>query len=419
MRATTVFLARSKEAVETKNGSYRPFVPVEIKRAKPIAPGAGSYSYYARYSGKREDGSHGRIVKALGDNLEAAYVQFLNIDSAQKQIRAGHDAPAVIPSAVDKTSLSDAIQQYLEDCKSVGNAEDTIATKRRILESFETIAMKSGVISVAGLRDPKTGRKVLLDYLSWMKEKMPTVSIEGVGTRSENTRYKNMNKLGAFLKQQGIKAKKDYRAAPNDTGLLSHNEFPKYKNRKAVMYSEETITAWKAAATVDERDLIEFFLATGFRDGEVAHCEWSDINFQDKTINVHAKTKTSTRLWEWSPKDDESREEDIPLSDDFIQRMKDRRKRYAGQHCALIFPNAGCKPNDNLLRIARRAAKRAGITEYIGLHNIRKTFGSIIAEKYGAPYAMVVLGHSDLSTTQGYMAKNASTRQRMRNDLNS
>src|SRR3984957_18873252 len=131
-----------------------------------------------------------------------------------------------------------------------------------------------------------------------------------------------MRRLGAFLNQHGIKIKKSYASALNDPGLLANSEFPKLKGKKPSKYSDEMIAAWLKAATVDEADLIWFFLATGFRDEEAASCEWSDINFADQTINVHAKPKTTTRSWSWKPKDGESRQIDIPLSGDFVRRMR-------------------------------------------------------------------------------------------------
>ena len=410
MKAATVFLAR----VSDGPGKF-PFVKVQIKRDKPIEPKNAS-SYYARYSGVRKDGRRGRIVQPLASNkIEEAYVEFLNIDTAQRQIRAGQKPTftgiaTVVPSG--DTLLNDAIAEYLENAKAVGNDPDTIGSKTRTLHSFRDVCFANGVSTVETLRQPKTGRKILLAYLSWMQQNLPTTSVDGV--RPENTRYSRMRRLGAFLIQQGIKIKKSHSAAPNDAGLLTHSEFPKYKGRKATKYSEEMIATWLKTATIDEADLIWFFLSTGFRDEEAAYCEWSDINFSDKTINVHAKPKTAARPWSWKPKDGESRSIDIPLSTDFVKRMEARRKRHAAQKCALIFPTGVCKPDNNLLRNVRRAAKRAGITERIGLHKFRKTFASFVAQKHGIELARQLLGHSDIATTQLYLSADSADVQKMK-----
>ena len=84
--------------------------------------------------------------------------------------------------------------------------------------------------------------------------------------------------------------------------------------------------------------------------------------------------------------------------------MKARQKRYAAQKCALIFPSGVCKPDEHLLRRVRAVAERANITQPITLHKFRRTFGSYIAKAYGVEMARQCLGHSDITTTQGYLA---------------
>jgi integrase len=415
MKATTVFMARmTKTKTSEKGKEYFPLVPVEIKRDRPVKNDLYS-SYYARYSGIRKDGTRGRIVEPLGDDIDTAYVQFLNIDTAQKQIRAGH-TPSFTGSVLsEKNSIDDAIEQYLEDCKSVGNDTDTLGSKRRTLESFRAVAAQGGVITMEALKDPKVGRKVLLDYMRWMTANLATYQVDG--NRPENTRHTRMRRLGGFLKQFGIKIKKAYAAGPDDTGLLRHEEFPKYKGRKATKYSRTTIQSLLKEANEDEADLIQFFLFTGFRDAEVGHIEWSDVNMVDHSINVHAKPKTTTRPWTWKPKDDESREEDIPLSKEFIDRMKNRKKRYAEQNCPLIFPSGVCKPDNNLLRRVRDVAKRAGVSQAITLHKFRRTFGSYIAKAYGIEMARKCLGHSDIATTQGYLTADGDDSKEVRETI--
>ena len=414
MKPTTVFLARVKEP----SGKYD-FQPVKIKQGRPVQPANGTGSYYARFSGVRKDVTRGRVVQALASSqIEQAYVEFLNIDTAQKQIRAGQTpsftgVATMVPAG--QTLLGEAIEEYLQNCEAVDNAADTIGSKKRVLHSFRDVCFTNGVNTIETLKDSKVGRKMLLAYLAWMKSNIPTTSVDGA--RPENTRYARMRRLGAFLKQHGIKIKKDFNASPADPGLLTPNEFPKYRGKTPTKYSEETIATWLKAATVDEADLIWFFLSTGFRDEEVAYCEWSDINFRDHTINVHAKQKTATRPWSWEPKDGESRPVDIPLSADFVKRMEARKKRYESQKCDLIFPSGVCKPNEHLLRIVRKAAKRAGIAEIIGLHKIRKTFACYFAKEHGIELVRQLLGHSDIATTQLYLSADASDVEKMRKSL--
>jgi integrase len=399
MQPKTIFLAR----VADGSGKF-PFVPVSVVKGKPVAPKNATGAYYARFTGTRADGSRGRVVQSLsGGNIEEAYASFLSLELAQKQIQAGQQPTVTVEKvSAEETSLKDAVAEYLGDSKAVGNAKDTLDSKTRTLNSFLSVCSQLGIHTVDALREGKTGRKAVLAYLTWMMENLQKSSVDG--TRSENTRSTRMRRLGAFLKQHGIKIKKNYRPEPTDAGLLAHHEFPEYKGKKATKFGVQTIQAMLKAATVDEADVILFFLFTGFRDSEVAHVEWSDVNFQEHTINIHAKPRTETRPWSWKPKDDESREEDIPLSREFVARLEARRERMKAQKCSLIFPTGVCKPDEHLLRAVRRAAKRGGVTQPVSLHKFRRTFASDIETEYGIERARKCLGHSNIKTTQIYLA---------------
>lgn len=343
--------------------------------------------------------------------MDEAVVAFKNRELQLTRVRAGL-LPMPTANLSGGVGLRDAVNEYLETCKTIGNDIDTIASKTRTLDSFCDVCSQNGISTVDALRDTQTGRRAVLAYLSWMKTHVSTVNVEGA--RPENTYYSRLRRLGTFLKQHGIKLKKDAHAGPADPGLLVYHEFPKYTSKQPAKYSRETIAAILKTATVDEADLIWFFLSTGFRDGEVAHCEWSDLNFKDRTINIHAKPQTATRAWSWKPKDDESRPVDIPLSADFVERMTARRERAQNQNCSLIFPNSVCKPSHKLLRIVRQAAKRAEITERIELHKFRKTFACYVSEKHSIELVRQLLGHADIATTQLYLSANAADVRKMK-----
>lgn len=408
MQPKTVFLAR----VNSGEGKFD-FVPVEIKKGRPVAP-ENATSYYARYSGVRANGSTGRIVTPLGSNLDEAYIAFLNLEVANKARRSGLEVnPVILPQG--KSSLADAITEYLENSASIGNSENTQDGKKRTLEEFQQVAAENGVITIEAMKDPKIGRRVLLAYLAWMPKHLATQKVDS--KRPENTYHKRMRLLSAFLKQQGIQMKKAANAGPGDAGLLSHHEAPKYKDAKPKKYSAATIQSFLAVSDIDETDLIQFFLFTGFRDEEVAYMEWSDIDFENRTINIHAKPQTATRPWTWKPKDGESREVDIPLSKEFVQRLKARQKRHAAAKCNLIFPSGVCKPDNNLLRRVQDVAERANYTQPVGLHKFRKTFGSYIAETYGIEMARLCLGHADIETTQRYLAADSDDQKQLRDTI--
>ena len=93
--------------------------------------------------------------------------------------------------------------------------------------------------------------------------------------------------------------------------------------------------------------------------------------------------------------------------------MKARQKRHPGSF--LIFPTETNRPNMHLIKIVQRVAKKAGIIDKrITLHAFRRTFGTMVAKEYGIEQARIWLGHSDIETTQRYIAADEMTTEHSR-----
>jgi integrase len=223
------------------------------------------------------------------------------------------------------------------------------------------------------------------------------------GGHPNNTYRNKLRDLKIFLKHFNIEMP------------LESKSWPKEIDKKKEKYSTDSVNKMmKGAETEDEKDLLSFLLKTGFRDDEVAHAQYKDIDFKKATINVHYKPE-----FNWTPKDNEPRKEDIVLESRLVERMKARMKRYRAQPADLIFPNSVGKPNEHLIRIVQRVAKRAKITVRIGLHKFRKTFGTIVAKEMGLEQARIWLGHDDVQTTQSYLAPDEMTTEQSRKAVGS
>jgi integrase len=394
MQPKVVLIAR----VKADEGKYV-FAPVEIKRGRPVEP-QDATTYYLRYS---ENGK--RRVEPVGANLNAAFVEFQNRETQFTRQRAGLLPIPELERTDDEesaASLANTIASYLSDGKATGWSKATISAYDLTLRNFLAVCEAESVHTVEQLQDPAKGRAALIAFLAWMRKNTQRRDIKG--TSQDTTFAKRMTYLSAFLTTLNIKLRKGRNPRPDDPGLLRHTEVPKAPKKTPVKYGQKKIQALLAAASVDEADLIHFFIATGFRDEEVAYCEWSDINFSAGTINVHEKPHTASRPWSWKPKDKESRPRAIPLSQPFLARMRERRARMTDRRCALIFPSATSKPNMHLIKILRRVAERAKVEGRVTLHAFRRTFGSMIAKKFGIEVARQLLGHADIATTQLYLA---------------
>lgn len=180
------------------------------------------------------------------------------------------------------------------------------------------------------------------------------------------------------------------------TNLLEKGDWPKYTKTKPKKYSVEQINRMLSVADKEEAFTIEFFIYSGFRDGEVQHAQYTDITYHANKITVHEKPHLN-----WKPKD--GGERTIRLPADFVKRIAERRKAAKSN---LIFPNGKGRPNKHLIRILKRVVKRADL-EIVGRvddHRFRKTFASMYSKKFAPQTIQQLLGHSSLQTTMLYLA---------------
>ena len=197
------------------------------------------------------------------------------------------------------------------------------------------------------------------------------------------------------------------------SGLVKYAEFPEYEPKKVTIYSEEQLVRWLEAADLDERDVVIYYVGSGFRNGEGAHSEYADVNFELKEMEVFSKPE-----YRYETKDGEHRI--VTLSDEVVEMLRARRERHSKGR--LIFPNSQGNPDSHLLRIIKRVALRAGLNcgrcvsktglsckdhpvckQWI-LHKFRATWACLRERSGMSPYTlMTFLGHSDLETTMKYL----------------
>jgi integrase len=367
MRAKIVLLAR----VPDGQGNF-PFVIIETankkgKLTRPVAP-EGATAYYLRYS------EHGkRRVEAVGQDIDQAFTAFCNKEVTREYLKRGMDAPALAGS--DRPTISEAVAQFIKNQAALDKAPATVYVYTRAAEQFRDSCRRVFM--------DELDRQAIIDHIQWLRENVPTREHgQQNGTIRARLQY-----LSVFLRENGF-----------TTMPLPKKEWPKVEARKPKAYTGEQVNALLSKATEDEKDLILFFLTTGFRDNEAAHTFWSDVDFKRGTVNVSDKPK-----WGFRIKNHKQRKSDITLPADCLARLKARRERCPEGD--LIFPNSNGRPDSALLERVRKAAKRAGIKERITLHSFRKTFGTRYGMKHGIVNAQHLLGHADIRTTQLYMAE--------------
>jgi integrase/recombinase XerD len=149
------------------------------------------------------------------------------------------------------------------------------------------------------------------------------------------------------------------------------------------------------ACTEEEWLVWEFFWWSGCREGEVAHAEWCDLDFQRNVLHVQPKPERG-----WKVKDKEDRF--VPLPKALMEKLKEYRGK--AQAHDLIFPAENGGVQGHFLSMLKNTVKEAGIKGKWELHKFRKTFSSMHHESGVSVRTLQDwLGHADLATTMAYL----------------
>lgn len=150
----------------------------------------------------------------------------------------------------------------------------------------------------------------------------------------------------------------------------------------------------------DIADLMHFLFGTGVRISEALHCtSWTDVDLEAGTVRVRGtKTVNADRT--------------LALSDDLVQRLKDRADQYGTEGLVFGITRYATKlgePRDaqNVLKRIRRVLNKAGLP-WAGSHSFRRTVATWMDEG-GVSIAEIAnqLGHGDPAITLKYLGRKA------------
>jgi integrase/recombinase XerD len=118
------------------------------------------------------------------------------------------------------------------------------------------------------------------------------------------------------------------------------------------IYEPEEVQAMLSVATEDEAVFLKFLLGSGFRDREVRHVCWRDMDFRNSIVRVTAKP-----LWGFRPKNWEERI--VPLPTPLMEQLRALKERRGALPAQLAFPNRKGNPDGENDMIVKRVAERA------------------------------------------------------------
>jgi integrase/recombinase XerD len=197
------------------------------------------------------------------------------------------------------------------------------------------------------------------------------------------TCWNKFSNVMSFLKAQGIK------------GLVKTGDWPKYTEEEPEAYDKKELDKLFAVCDSDELLWYSFFLMTGMREQEVMHCEWSDVNFEEKEVTVRSKPQYGFTTKNY-------KERAVPVPPKLTNLLKAAKRM---QGCSLLFPTSGCKPKLNFLDDLKAVALRAKLNpENFWLHKFRATFATWHLQN-GVDLKTVQkwLGQTDLESTMRYL----------------
>ena len=141
-------------------------------------------------------------------------------------------------------------------------------------------------------------------------------------------------------------------------GLIERGDWPNYVETIRPVYEPEELHAMFRACTEDEATLLKFVLGSGFRDQEIRHAEWRDIDFRNELVRVTAKPEVGLHAEELGGAN-------CSAPTVLMDRLRKRKESRRATPNNLYFPTAGPagqrNGHDRQTRCpARRAELRTG-----------------------------------------------------------
>ncbi len=227
-------------------------------------------------------------------------------------------------------------------------------------------------------------RADLLEFIAWR-------TTEGAKPRSTARQLSSFRRFYRFLLREGVLGE--------DPTLRI--EMPKIGRSLPVVLSEgeveDLLNAPEVSDPLGHRDraMLEVLYATGLRVSELINLKQSQINLNQGVVRIHGKG---------------DRERLIPLGDEAQRWVREfqagpRVEILLERQTEYLFPT---RRGDRMTRqafwhIIKRYAKKAEIGSKLSPHTLRHAFATHLLNN-GADLRVVqmLLGHSDLSTTQIY-----------------
>ncbi len=224
-------------------------------------------------------------------------------------------------------------------------------------------------------------------------------------------------------------------------------ELPMVQRNKVAFYETEQVEALVEAARGPWwKTLIRLAFTSGLRQGELLNLLWEDVDFARSTVTVAPKAARTFQaggrqypIFEWTAKDYETRVVRIPKST--VEALRALRDFQEPPRSAYLFlsldaldrlaeymsSHDGDLPDKLVNNITRdfastRRRAEASMAEGVddpepwtatGFHALRKSYGTVMAQRVRPHELQRLFGHSDIKTTMSFYVGETDTSEQV------
>jgi site-specific recombinase XerD len=331
---------------------------------------------YVRY--KDEDGKWKR--EACGQNANRSDADFLAKNKSAQELNYHHKAPVRIIAS----GLPQALSYFRENIlprSSIGidKQQSSIAREQATVSHFIDF------VEERCLRKFKSFDKEMAQIY------MDTRKALGIKPKTLREERRLLRKFFTWAIKQNY-------CVENPTEELV---IPKLTKKNPRYFSEAELSRIFAYATEPYLRIFKFLFLTGLRTGELTNLEWQDYNDEEHTLTIRVVAADKKKR---TPGNKTKREESIPLTDDAIQILKQRKE--ANESDTFIFLNqAGNRlDNDNIYRNLKVVLDNKNVKiKNAHPHTFRHTFASHLVIKGVSLYVVKeLLRHASIKETEVY-----------------